>query len=75
MVHLGLFTGPPASAWVTIAVVQSLSWVRLFATLWTAAHQARESACDAGDTGDMGSIPGSGKSSGEGMATHSCILA
>jgi len=35
----------------------------------------RESACNAGDAGDMGSIPGSGKSPGEGMATHSCILA
>ena len=29
----------------------------------------------AGDTGDDGSIPGSGRSPGEGMATHSGILA
>ena len=27
------------------------------------------------DVGDMGSIPGLGRSSGEGMATHSSILA
>ena len=32
----------------------------------------KESACSAGDTG---SIPGSGRSLGEGMATHSSILA
>ena len=29
----------------------------------------------AGDLRDMGSIPGLGRSSGEGMATHSSILA
>ena len=40
MVHLGLCIGPPASAWVTIVVVQSLSCVQLFATQWTAACQA-----------------------------------
>ena len=32
----------------------------------------KESACNAGDPG---SIPGSGRSPGEGMATHSSILA
>ena len=32
----------------------------------------KESACD---VGDPGSIPGSERSSGEGMATHSSILA
>ena len=32
----------------------------------------KESACNAGD---RGSIPGSGRSPGEGMATHSSILA
>ena len=31
----------------------------------------KESACNAGD---LGSIPGSGRSSGEGMAIHSSIL-
>ena len=31
----------------------------------------KESACSAGD---LGSIPGSGRSSGEGMAIHSNIL-
>ena len=30
---------------------------------------------DAGDSGDMGLIPGSGRSPGVGMATHSSILA
>ena len=34
-----------------------------------------ESACNAGDTGDAGLIPGLGQSPGEGMATHSSILA
>ena len=34
-----------------------------------------ESACNTGDAGDMGSIPGSGRSLEEGMATHSSILA
>ena len=32
----------------------------------------KESACNAGD---LGSIPGSGRSSGEGNATHSSTLA
>ena len=32
----------------------------------------KESACNAGD---LGSIPGLGRSPGEGMATHSSILA
>ena len=35
----------------------------------------KESTCNAGDIGDMGSIPGSGKSPREGNATHSSILA
>ena len=35
----------------------------------------KESTFYAGDTGDMGSIPGSGRSLEEGMATHSSILA
>ena len=30
---------------------------------------------DAGDAGDTGSVPGSGRSLGEGMETHSSILA
>ena len=36
----------------------------------------KESACDAGDTGDVGSIPGSGRSSGEGhgnLLQYSCL--
>ena len=35
----------------------------------------KESACSAGDTGDMGSIPGSERSLEGCMATHSSILA
>ena len=35
----------------------------------------KESTCNAGDVGDVGSIPGSGKSPREGNATHSSILA
>ena len=35
----------------------------------------KDSACDAGDTGDAGSIPGWGRSPGGGNATHSSILA
>jgi len=36
---------------------------------------SKESACNAGDTGDMSSIPGLVNSLEEGMATHSSILA
>ena len=35
----------------------------------------KDSACDAGDTGDAGSIPGWARSPGGGNATHSSILA
>ena len=35
----------------------------------------KASACTAGDTGDLGSIPGPGRSPEEGMATHSRVLA
>ena len=35
----------------------------------------KESACNAGDTGDMGSIPSGEDSLEKGMATHSSILA
>ena len=35
----------------------------------------KESTCNAEDTGDAGLIPGSGRSSGGGTATHSSILA
>ena len=34
----------------------------------------KESACSAGDAGDLGLIPGSGKSLEEGPATHASIL-
>ena len=35
----------------------------------------KESACNAGNAGDMGLIPGLGRSIEEAMATHSSILA
>ena len=35
----------------------------------------KESACNAGDTGDMCSIPWSGRSPGKEITTHSSILA
>ena len=36
----------------------------------------KESACNAGDAGDVGSVPGSGRSSGEGngdLLQYSCL--
>ena len=36
---------------------------------------SKESACNAGDIRDVGSIPGLGRSLEEGMATHSSMLA
>ena len=35
----------------------------------------KKPAANAGDIRDMGSIPGSGRSPGEGMAIHSSVLA
>ena len=35
----------------------------------------KESTCKAGDAGDMGLIPGSGRSPGKGNGTYSSILA
>ena len=37
--------------------------------------QWEESTCNAGDTGDVGSIPGLRRSLEKGLATHSSILA
>ena len=39
------------------------------------AQQVKNLPANAGDTGDVGSIPGSGRSPEEEMATHSSILA
>ena len=39
------------------------------------ASAGKESTCNAGDMGDAGSIPGSGRSPGEGHGNHSSILA
>ena len=37
--------------------------------------RSKESACNAGATGDMGSVPRLGRAPGKGMAIHSSILA
>ena len=37
--------------------------------------RGKESTCSAQDAGDMGLIPGLGRSSREGMATNSSVLA
>ena len=37
--------------------------------------RGKESACNAGATGNMGSNPGLGRAPGKGMVTHSSILA
>ena len=37
--------------------------------------RGKESTCDAGDAGDVGSIPGSGRSLEEEIATYSSTLA
>ena len=56
---------------LSVLVVQLLSHVQLFETSWTAAHQGSPSssvvknlAANAGDTRDVGSFPGSGRSPG-----------
>ena len=39
------------------------------------AQQFKDNACNVGTAGDMGSIPGLGRSPAEGQVTHSSILA
>ena len=51
------------------------TWVRHFLKAYLIDSPGKASACNAGDTGDTGSIPGLGGSPGEGMTTHSSILA
>ena len=46
--------------------------VRWMASRWLS---SKESTCNAGDTGDAGLIPGSGRSPGKEMAIHSSFLA
>ena len=46
--------------------------VRWMASRWLS---SKESTCNAGDTGDAGLIPGSGRSPGKEMAVHSSFLA
>ena len=52
--------------------VKNVKQWELFYSLREKATRVRASACNAGD---LGSIPGSGRSPGEGNGTHSSILA
>ena len=54
----------------------SLFWINL-SLFWGLPQwfSGNESACNVGDTVDSGSFPGSGRSPGEGMSTHSGSLA
>ena len=57
--------------------VQILSCVQLFVTLqgFPGGSAGTESACNAGDRRNLGSIPGLGRSLEKGMAIHSSTLA
>ena len=50
---------------------------KMFKVRWgfSSGSDSKESACNAGDARDLGSIPGLGRSPGRGNATHSSILA
>ena len=50
---------------------------KMFKVRWgfSSGSDSTESACNAGDARDLGSIPGLGRSPGRGNATHSSILA
>ena len=62
------------SQWTTC--VLPIKGFRVEVTLGcTGSSVGKESACNAGDTGDVGLIPGTGRFLEEGMATHSSILA
>ena len=52
-------------------------FLKLYENVWGFPDDSvgKESACNVGEAGDVGSIPGSGRSPGEGMATRSSILA
>ena len=51
--------------------MRSLGWWALISMGFPGSPEGKESACSAGDPG---LIPGSGRSPGEGMATHSSVL-
>ena len=60
----------PTSSWVHgIPRARILEWMAI--PCFPGGSEGKESACHAGD---LGSIPGSGRSLEEGMATHSSIL-
>ena len=64
----GLWGNP--STFSTISLPISLLYYSLYHWL-----NSKESICSVRDTGDMGSVPGLGRSPGGGHATHSSILA
>ena len=68
--------------WTLKTLISTLS-VMSFPNMWTLIYATsvfpdssagKESACNAGDTGDSGPIPGLERSPGGGMAAHSSIL-
>ena len=68
--------------WTLITLLSALSvmsfpnmWTRIYATsVFPDGSAGKESACNAGDAGDSGPIPGLERSPGGGMAAHSSIL-
>ena len=67
-------TACPSSSWTPIPAISNSNLLPSFALFWgfPGGSGSKESACN---SGDLGSIPGLGKSAEEGMATHSSILA
>ena len=63
--YSSIFFGPPPKVMKIKTKIIRLPW-------WLS---GKESACNAGDMRNTGSIPGSGKSPEKDMATHSSILA
>ena len=58
----------PFSIWFWPIIIVKVLWS------FSDGSEDKESACNSGDTGNMGSITESGRSPGEEMATHSSIL-
>ena len=59
----------------SLQLCPTLCAVRLGAWASQVVLMVKSLSVNAGDTGDMGSVPGSGRSPGEGNGTHSSILA
>ena len=63
--------------YVFMKILDRTYFLKLYENVWGFPDDSvgKESACNVGEAGDVGSIPGSGRSPGEGMATRSSILA